>query len=286
MAVFKETWTISGYNDRWTEVLYRLAANLTGAQPVPLSVVTARKNMLAQGYVIEKVRISDVLNARQTIVLDQNAAGTQPVSSGNLESGESAMVYQLGCDPPNAAKRLVHIRGIISPNVTRDGNLPRGQESTEWKKLYRAWLTALVNQSYLIYNRFTWQEIGQRPQRVTIVDGSITAGLSTVTLNAPLTFQPSDRIRFTQMPKKDLPNMNGSFLVESVTGSTVVIRYVTPGAQKIEPTRGLAHVERFHTDSLISINVSRFLFYGSRQTKNAATGSRGSQFAHRNRLLP
>jgi len=280
-AVYKEVWTFSGSNGRWTEVWY--VARTAGPQtnPVPMSVISARLVLSPPAYQLEKIRISDVVNPRITGQQDVNMPGSRPVTTLNLPS-DSAAVYGVG-STVNGARRQWRLRGLSSADLSLSPTFPKGFESPSLQRNVKAFIFVLASNGYVIYNRETPKELAYKPPRATKADGSIIPGLTTITLSAPLTLIAGDRIRIRKANKKDLPGLNGAYDVTPATSATWVISYSTPENQSVNMTTGDAVIERFHSDSVIDPALTRFLFWGSRQTKNAATGSRGRPYARRAR---
>lgn len=282
MPVFKEVWSFSspgGYT--WNEVYYSEDDDITQAANFPPSFINSRLMLLQKLATWKKVRISDVLNPRVTVIKVIKQKG---LLIDDPENGAEAAVFQLSSTTTPATRKL-WLRGLAQGSLFRSPTTGEWEISPAFATNSKAFIGKLASNRYLVRSQTRDGQGGIVRVRVKTVDGTAANGITTITTDVASGVSTGDLVTFTQMDGKLFPGLKGIFKALSGAGLTFTIPYVVAGNQTLTATKGKAMKVTYRTGTTINAAASGFLYGTSRDTKNSDSGSRGAKRATRVRLL-
>lgn len=241
---------------------------------------------LHRSYKLRAIRVSEVRPPKATRILLVQKSGTATGAEGNPgpDIAGSAAVHYLQAS--NGARRHIWFRGYADQALDRQINGGDAGAGTLGDKA-KAWITALATAGYGINRQRKDGEAANTDVRLAYrVDGSVRPGQALVYMTDTTGYLAKDRVRLSMFNKKDLPGINGEFVVKEVSpGVGIYIHYATADFRNVEKAPG--RVRR-----LVDVGVAPFVVdkcymkhLGPRKTKRSFTGSRGGSRAARIRHL-
>lgn len=284
MAFFKEVFIFSLGSNSWSEIYYSSANTIAEAATFFPGFIKFRTDLLAPDAVLNKIRISDVLNLRSTVLININRGGTSP-SALLPDVTQTAAVITLN-STARPANRQLWMRGLPDDYVMRD-DAGRDNPPTAFLKAVQLWIIALNANNYQIPSLNKVAVPPAQPNVYSrITQAAPTAGQNTTTLTFANTYtpQPNNRVIISQCSPKALPGINGHWTLLPLTATTGVINYVMPSANPVILNKGQMRPEIYNF-GVINKDTSQFNFYRSRKTGRSFLGGRGRRTAVRIRSL-
>jgi hypothetical protein len=283
MATFRIVWEFDENNGAtFSEVYYTDAASAAAAAVVGPILFSARLALLHPLNTWRRIRSSQVDQPRITAVVPFNAPGTSVVTGGPLAVGAS-VVSNLGSN--SGKTRKLWMRGCCRGDYTRNNTTGRDDPTAD--------LLTRLNEFYL---RLDTNVYGMRTiipngaglvgkKRITLVDGSLIAGSSSLTIQGIPIYPVGSRVLIGGASLKDLPALNGQWTVLDQTGAVTVIGYETP--QRAAIGGGLAYIRaaQYHATDPFAFGKCGFDHMGTRTSRNPLSHSRGARRAVRIRSL-
>jgi hypothetical protein len=274
MPNFKLVFQFTQPSKGWSEVYYRTATDVRAASVLSQSFIDSMRNFRANITTLIKVRVSDVLNNRSSVVVPINQVGG-PTPGLTADITASAAVVTLNA-PLVGSSRKVWLRGLPDTYITRD--LTSGIDTPDPRLL--SGINNFLNQ--LAVSAFTVRalaKIGVPPNVfTTLISVTSVAGAGTITLNfaAGPTFAIGTQINITQVSQKLFPGLKGTFTIVSSTVTTAVIAYnaLTTGTSLL--TRGRIRPVNYLFGN-IDFQTSNFSNFGTRATGKNPLGGRGAK---------
>jgi hypothetical protein len=281
---YKQIWSYSAENaGTWSEVFYVQAATLDSALSISPAFINKRLKMLGKTNFLEKIRVSEITNLRNSQPKRINLPGLW--ETGNPYPDSVACVMTLVSKEIKATRQW-WMRGINDDFANRDPITGRNKITGDGLQAMNTFLQALQDGTYLILPKVNQAAIGNPPNPVTTVDGLTTPGFSILTTKNAAALVAGQIIICQRFSKKDLPGLNGKYKVLAAAGNSVTIQYRTPLNKAIEGVTGQIQLYVPNVGAIINRSVSFFNFLGDHQTKNELTGSRGAKSAVRVRNSP
>lgn len=273
MANFKVVLNFSQGGSTWGEQYYRTASDLNTASGFDNEFRLRALRMKHPSTRLTKIRVSEVTNNRNSVVVPNTVRVAASSSAPDVVA--TAAVCKL-VSLATGASREVWIRGLIDSQVFRDeatGNdIPQGALPAN----LTAWIASLSANGFSVRSlqkingtSITYKKLNQI---VIAADGTVT-----FTAETGWTLSSSGRVILSQLDKKLFPALNGHWKIYNVSGTTFTVSYRSHLAAGTYPLySGRTRPEEFDYGG---INASRsgFAYFGTRQTKNVSTGSRGKR---------
>lgn len=222
MAFFKVVHQFTEADEGFTEVWYREAADLTAA--TAFSPTTIWNGILFRNAltVWRTIRVSDVLNNRNSLLIKVNQAATFSNSTPSVNN--TALIYTVA-SPAVGASRQVWIRGL---DQNAFGRAPTSgvdrPNPTTLNQIFN-YLRKLQDEGYRVRSLKKITESGMSFRNITGI--TVVADTGFVTLN--YTGDPvaiGDDIIVSQINKKNFPGLSGKFKVQPAsTAGNAIIRY-------------------------------------------------------------
>lgn len=285
MALFQEVWTFNASSGAvWNEVHYSVASSLANAANFSPAFKKRRTDLMHDTCTWRKVRITQVGDPTVHTLVTINARGTwNPVAGpGQPANPAEAAVINLSSTAHGGTRRL-WMRGL--PEVAVQFNSVTGQSflNADWAEKLTAFISGLANPAagYALKKKKSGIANGIVKTRILQVDGTAANGTSKITVkDAPLVVA-GDMIQISTAEPKLFPGLRGPFKALEVVDKVITIQYSVPQNELIKSDKAYAQKLAYFEDAVINAAVSGFNFGGSRKTKNASTGSRGSRSAQR-----
>jgi hypothetical protein len=277
---FKTTWTFSSTNGgTWSEVWYRESADIAAASTFPQTFLNKRLKLLHQINYLEKIRVTSMVNPRLASVVNIRQPGLVTLDEPYPVQTAAVCIIKSTLIP---CQRKWWCRGIGRVSVARDATTGRDVVGPVFATDLATWFSALNVIGYVILPQFKPGQGGVTLVATNSVDGTSNSGYSTVTTFGPHGLAPADFAQFGRQSKKDLPGLNGRFVVWSApTATTFSIQYRTPENQNIITQTGYVKKYSPNFGALIDNTKSGFDYLGEHKSKNESTGSRGARSAVR-----
>lgn len=282
MAIFKEVWQFRSSTATWSDVYYSVNSDISAATVFPQNFLNSRLKLLSPSNVLQKIRVSDIKNPRVSAVININQNG---LSSGTVPSNFTESVTCTLVSPNPPASRKLWLRGTTEGAAFRNAAGTQDVLEPQFANDLKAWFGSLNVNNYIVLKQIPVGQPGIVQQRILVADGAAGDGTTVLNMAANIFVVAGDTIIVSQTPQKDVPGLKGKFLVREVVGNNIKINYSTPDNRTIPLTSGLAKKLAYYENAVISRTRSAFAFLGGRQTKNAASGSRGARSAKRVRAL-
>jgi hypothetical protein len=257
----------------FSEVYYRTATDIAAASVFQrgfLNYATAMRHPLT---ILQKIRVSDVLNSRNTAVIPQNLTGTAGSTSlGPDVTGVSAVVNLNA--PQYGATRRLWLRGLTDNDVTRNGTSGADTPSPELATAITAWIRVLANNQFCVRSLYTVTTAGYQNQPLASVSGTVGSGMATFTYVGSVNIPLGSRILITRVSPKLLPGVNGYWTVIAAATNQFTVRYNLDQTPPAALTQGQVRLVAYNY-GVISANTSRFDHFGTRTTGAGFTAGRG-----------
>jgi hypothetical protein len=291
MAVFKRTLKFIDVNgSTFEEVYYSTNASVAEAITQGAGVYQARLALLATVNTLLKDVISDVATPRNTGRRTINLPGLLAVpivnNAPDLAPPGAAMVINLV--GTNGGSRFLWMRGGVGTDFTLSSS-GRPNPTPSWLTNLGLFLTALNARGWGLRRIDTTTT--NPPHPIIKVDGSVNPGQSVLTMATSIAgVAAGSRITIGGMDKKVFPALNGQFTVITVatsgTGAQLItIAYATAQNASINALQGKARLATYQTVSPVDPLNSKFVYPGTRITRNPFSNSRGARRAARLRQL-
>lgn len=274
MANFKVVFQFSqpvskGFN----EVYYRQATDLGAASVFTPGFLAYSTNMRHPLTILQKIRVSDTLNSRNTAVITQNLSGTSAaVAEGPDITGVSAVVNLNA--PQYGATRRLWLRGLTDFDVMRNSTSGADTPSSGLTNAIKGWIRVLANNQFCVRSLFTVTTAGYQNQPLSAISGAIGSGMVTLTYVGSVNIPLNARILITRTNPKLFPSLNGYWNVIAVGSQQFTIRYNLDQVPPTELTQGQVRLVAYNY-GVISSSTSRFDHFGTRTTGAGFTPGRG-----------
>jgi hypothetical protein len=276
MPFFKEVWQYTQLDQGFTEVYYSSAADLATAARFSdnfLLTALAFRSPLTQ---LRKIRVSDVLNPRATVVINVNLSGLSQ-AAGGPDVASTALIYTLvSTSPPS--RRQVWFRGLSDADIIRNASTGVDEPSSDLLKYTGYFVSQLQLNSYCVRSLVPTTTPGYGYFAISSI---VVAGPGTVTLNTPVDtmFPVGTRIIISQVPVKEFDGLNGHYVVTATGVKQLIVPYnsaLPPGTYPI--AKGRLRAEGY-AYGIIRANLSKWNKQGKRDTGRNPLGGRGRRSA-------
>jgi hypothetical protein len=281
---YKQIWTFTSTNGgTWSEIFYVQSATIDQAANITPGFINKRLAMLHPLNFLEKIRVSENNNLRNSKVIKialnglwQGSTQPYPVSSAAVITLRSTVI---------PSSRQWWLRGIARDFCFREATTGRDELAAAALTALNTFLQELQDKQYIVLPKVNQTAIGVPPNPIVGVDGNTVKGQSLLLLQNQQVFAPGSFINLTKFSKKDLPGMNGRYKVIAQNANQISVKYTTPNFQIYLGLQGFVQPYVPNVGAIISKPASYFNFFGEHQSKNAYTGSRGAKSAARVRSL-
>jgi hypothetical protein len=273
MPNFKCVFQFTQPNKGWTETYYRTGADLASAANFPQSLIASMTIFRDPLTILQKCRVSDVLNNRVSIPVTIAQNGTR-TSTGPEAAGLAAVVTLLA--PQFGASRKVWLRGIIDLDFARSSVSGVDVPSGSLIQAINSFINQLSTNGFVIRSL---TKLGPPPNNyITINSVGIVAGAGQVTLNtvAGPVYNPGTQLIINQVNQKVLPGLKGIFSVISSTATTVVIPYNGTVTEVLTLQKGRFRVATYNYGAMVNTGAG-FSNFSTRSTGKNPLGGRGAK---------
>ena len=277
MANFKVVCQFTQPDHGFTEVYYRQADNLAAASVFSSRLIASILNYRAELTSLRKIRISDVLNNRSSVVVNINQ--TASALAGTADMVFTAAIVTLN-SPSIGARRQLWVRGLTDDSVKRNLNTGLDEPSAN--------LLAGINQHCraLSQNGFAVRALSRLtvpPLVYTNIMSVVVAGSGFVTFVVPNTWNltTSRRVILSQFSTKEFAGLNGHWTATQVDATHFTVPYTSalpPGTYLV--SKGRTRPEEY-VYGVMDYTTSGFNRFGSRDTGKNPLGGRGRRSAPR-----
>lgn len=285
MPFFKEVWVFSLGNNSWTEVYYSEAGTIGVASQFSTAFLNARLALLHDEGVLVKIRISDVLNVRATVLTNIGRAGKGAGFGGPDVTNTAAVITLNSTAVPS--NRQLWMRGLPDDLVVRTAIGANDDPPEYFRTSLRTWLQALRNNQYQVrsLSRLAVPPVAPNVYSsiASVTPSAGKPGFSDLAIVGAYS-GTSGRIIISQCSPKLLPGINGHWDVVVIDANTLRIRYNSPQSVAIPITKGRLRPE-IYAYGLINNETSSFNFFRSRKTGKSFLGGRGRKTGVRLRSL-
>jgi hypothetical protein len=277
MPNFKIVYQYTQPNKGWTETFYRTATDLpTAATQLP-QVYLRALFMRDTLTVLNKIRISDVLNNRSSLVVPVNVSGP-PGSAGPEGAGVAALVNLVSTTPPSSRK--LWVRGIQDLMFNRIAASGVDNPSAGLINAINDWITYLAQYGYTIRSL---AKVGAPPNNYITINsvGVVSPGSVNLNVTAGAVLATGQQIVVNQVNQKLFPGLKGIFSVGICTATVVPIPYNSTMPIAIYPlTKGRFRQVNYNYGA-ISVTGSGFSNFSTRSTGKNPLGGRGARRGQR-----
>lgn len=284
MSAFKHVWHFRDINgSSWSEVWYREAGNLEDAATIKNDILLLRETFLDKLHTFRSITVSDVSNARNTKQILLNDKGTSGGTGGPADP-EDSIVCSLTAT--GGGKRKWWLRGNSRSDFARSATSGADQPPPAFAGNLSAFIQSMKNASFGILRL---KPVATRNPPGYYAVQSVAAnidGTTSIVVAAPNgSLFTNKRVILSRFDPKLFPALNGRYQVVSTTTTNIVVNYkIASGSGENTPGARVA-VEEFDPVHIFDPAGCGFDHYGSHDTKNPNTSSRGARRAKRLRLL-
>jgi hypothetical protein len=281
VALFKVTYFLNLAKNGWTESYLNNAGSLDSARINAVNHLPALMAMRSVECYCDGGRVQTVPAIRTAGVhLNLFLAGSRPAESttpaGSAEPTQVAALVQLYGSPATIrASRL--IRGIADQDVFRAPGTSQDFPSSELLTAIRAWGNDLSFRSFALggqnYTADPYRKVS------TIAADAMNPGETTITTSDPWiagAYAVGNQVRFKGIPRKQLPQFKGLFIVTRANSLTnqfnVNLNYAMFGTAALNLT--MTYVQRVNTTSQ-AIRSADFGAWRERKTGRPTSLTRG-----------
>lgn len=283
MAIFKEVWNFVSGTSTWSDVWYATAPTLSAAANIGQTSINTRLKLLSELSELTKIRVSNIANPRETVVLPVNQVGIPAVPDKQPAPSFEAAVCLINSTAAGA-RRFWWCSGQDEDSVYRSETNGKVQISADFLNSLKNWFSYLERNDYIVLKQVPVGQQGVVYNRISTVDGTANNGRVILSVfNAPGVVQ-DNTILISQVNQRILPGLKGQFKVQAVDLETITINYVPPQPQTYTLETGRYKKLIYDETALINATKCGFSHLGQRQRKNFATGSRGAKSAARRRV--
>jgi len=284
MPQFKQIWTYSTQGAQWSEVYYQNDTSLAESAKFSTAFLNKRLKFLNTATQLVKIRTSDILNPRASVVTPIRKDGQGYGGNEEPENINTAAVCTLSSSAAPSSRRL-WLRGLVNQDLRRSAGTGTTFITPRLQEAITAWIKELAAQSYCVNTILRVGQDNVKYFRIASVTPVANSGQAVLDIGGDWVYVVGSLGTISLASKKDLPGLNGTFTIVKKTATTVTIDYQTPGNATITSSSARIKAKVPVTGAVINPALSGFSFAGSRKTKNALTGSRGAKSASRIRSL-
>lgn len=271
MAVYKMVFQFTQPDKGFSEVYYRVASDLAGAAEMDLDFRQRAVRFRTNLTVLRKVRISNVANNRDAVVVNINLSTDVPIQEPDIAG--AAGVYTLVSTSPSG-RRSVWFRGLNDNSIKRNQTTGVDVPGAAFTTGVQDWLNALATQGFVIR---MLTKVDGITTRFTPITSIVVSSTQFVEVNMPVgwTLNASGRVIISQLDEKLFPGLNGHWTAQNVVGTSFTVAYKSPlPAQTYFLTKGRLRPEEYVTGA-ISSTLSTFNHFSTRDTGKNPLGGRG-----------
>lgn len=279
MGTYRVVWQfIAPGGAPWNEVYYTDGGSPAEATVISTQLRGNRLALLNGGCTWLRIRASDVSNSRLTALRKIMLPGTA-TSEGEPDTAGNTAYCTLAT--AGGVQRKLALRGLPDNWIIKGGFAGNDTPPPEFLKALDAFFLNLARTQYGIRHISPVGAGLLAARQILSVDGTITPGVATLTLDVAAAYPVPGRILISNASPKDFPGLNGHWSVRSVNGATVVIPYQTVLGLKIPGGRAQVRQEVYSATLVFQASSCEFAYYGVRKTKDLFTSSRGARRAVR-----
>lgn len=231
---------------------------------------------LDAGYFLKQVRISDIAQARVSLLANVGKAGTYDTTP-NPAPPDVAVVLNLASSAVPARRKL-WMRGIGSGLIKWDPVALQWGLSPGASVRLSAWIQSLETQKYTILAHHKASELGFAPINVTGLTPIVGTQLTSLTTAVGHNFVAGNQVNLARFSAKDFPGLNGVYTVIAVPDNThLTIAYTLPHLQAEVPGQGKVRLYSAVPGATIDSKISGFAFVGVRKSRDPIDNGRGSR---------
>jgi hypothetical protein len=263
----------------FTEVYYRVADTIQQAATFSTNLLNHACNLRHPLTVLRKIRVSDTLGNRSSLVVAVNQGGNYLAGSGDQGpdiTGVSAVC--LLASVAKASSRRVWLRGLSDTAVTRSSTTGLDTPTEQLRSAINNWIASLSRNNFAIRSLV---KLGTPPnvyQRINSITGTVAQGKVTVTFTGVNQAAVGQRIIISQVSPKLYPGINGHWTVLAIGSNTFDIGYNLDQVPPSAVTVGKWRPEGYEYGQITEA-ISDFDHFGTRTTGAGFTAGRGRRRA-------
>jgi hypothetical protein len=275
MAIFKQVWFFTQFNQGWTETYYLDVANLTFAASPDIATQNVIMGTKIFSVNCTAVRASDVTAPRTSKITALTLTGQSPPSSALRPDITSTAALVRLFSPGGYPIRSVDLRGLDDFYTERDANTGQSIPNALLRGKINDFIAKIADPRgpYKI-KHFNNDLVANPLHAVTSIHpNAINANQADIETPDAAAAPIGTAIVFRGIPQDDLPGLKGTFVVLANSGVALTINYRYRGRTTLYlPTNGFWRKALYTYAGMIDGTFIRFI---SRQTGRPITPSRG-----------
>lgn len=271
MPIFKEVFVYTEGDKGFTEVWYSDHPTLAVAATFESAFFSNLLQFRNALTTLRKIRISDVLNNRSTIIVNVNRSAPFSNSSAAI-SGASAIVTINSTDI--ASRRQVWLRGLDANQVVRDAVSGADRPPVSLLNNIRTYILTMAGSNYRVR---ALEKVNPATGFKNIISITSVAGAGSIKLTFGVAhgLVGGDRLIVSQANVKDYPGLNGHYgVIDVPDAQSLVIRYNMHVTGTFLLAKGRIRKESY-VYGAINTSTSKFNFFSTRDTGRSPLGGRG-----------
>jgi hypothetical protein len=275
MAQFKVVVQYTQTDSGFAEQYYREAADLAAASVFPTTLINAMIQTKCGPTVLRKIRVSNVANNRESVVIPVNRPS--PFTTLNPDVVSTAAIVTLN-SPSIGAKRQLWIRGLVDSDVQRAVGSGLDQPHASLLGEISALITRLNENQFRVRALTKINPPGVVYTDIAKIVSVEGAGEVTIRMAAPYVLPSPARVIITQVDPKLFPGLNGHWTIQFVDTLNFKIRYRPHVFGTFDLAKGRWRPEAY-VYGAIDPATSGFSNFGSRDTGKSPLAGRGRRSA-------
>jgi len=282
MADFKVVWEFDGPGGvSFNEVYYRTATDVSAATAFP-GFLSGRLDLLHPLNRMARIRAASVAGNRVTAVRTVNFAGSAPGDSGPVAPGLAAVCNLTGTP---RGRRKLWMRGIPDAFVARSATTGRDLPPAAFQTRLTAFFESLKANDMGLRLLHPVDDNQVSLVNIVSINGALQPGKAKITTDRPHLAQRGDRVIIRQTDRKLFPGLLGSFTVLERDTNFVIVPYQVAQDENFATAVGKLKLEKYDPVVIFDPPKCGFDHYGTRDTRNSFSHSRGAKRAARIRPL-